>query len=88
MKTVLKHYILDHNDLTEFTQRFNISENSTKRLCEYLKYKGEVVNVTETYDVINEWLGFDFVIENDNLSINGYSFKGENVDKFLDNKLS
>lgn len=82
----LKHIQFDFNDESEFKERFGMTEQTAKNLCKYLKDKNKVVDMIETFDGGSGWRGFDFIIENKNLSLNGFCFSAGNVDKFLNGR--
>lgn len=79
----LKHIQFSSIDKKEFIKRFDIPEPLAERLCLYLADKKEVVDMKECYDPQSGWRGFDFCIGNKNLSLNGYRFRPNNVESFL-----
>jgi hypothetical protein len=79
----LKHIQFDFNDEIEFKERFGMTEQTCRNLCKYLKEKNKVVDMIETFDGRSAWRGFDFIIDNKNLSLNGFCFNTINVENFL-----
>ena len=81
----LKHIRFGFDDEKEFINRFNLSIITAKKLCNYLEKNNKVVDMTETYDPQSGWSGFNFIIGDQDLSVNGFCFSPERVDSFLIN---
>lgn len=80
----LKHWQYDANDKDHFAKDFTkIDEALAERLCNYLRIKGEVVDVIECFDGGSGWRGFDFNVSGINISVNGHCFSVVRLDKFL-----
>ncbi len=82
----LKNWEYDYNDSELFVRNFkSISTGLALRLCNYLKNENKIVNVNECYDAQSGWRGTHFIINNDDLSANGYCFSSHSLDTFLKN---
>lgn len=79
----LKHWHFDFNDSKEFIERFEISEEVSKVLCEYLKKTEQIVNVCEQYDPQSGWRGYSFTIGGTDLSLNGFCFSEKRLVDYL-----
>ncbi len=79
----LKQYTLDCTDKEYFIKEFNLSENVVNKLISYLQKHNKEVFIDETYDGQSGWKGFDFIIDKENISGNGYCFSESNLVKFL-----
>ena len=75
--------INSQHDEKEFINRFNLSIIIAKKLCNYLQKNNKVVDMTESYDPQSGWSGFNFIIGDQDLSVNGFCFSPERVDSFL-----
>lgn len=79
----LKQYTLDCNDKEYFVKEFNLSIQSAELLVSYLQKHNKEVFIYETYDGQSGWKGFNFIIDNENISGNGFCFSEKNLLQFL-----
>jgi hypothetical protein len=79
----LNHTQYDYNDYKELVKKFNIKPLIAEKLCTYMEHNHKVIDVKELYEPRSGWTGFDFFIDRENLSINGFNFSNDNIVKFL-----
>jgi hypothetical protein len=83
----LKHIQFNFEDEIHFIEKFKMSSLLAKKLCSYLKKKNTIIDFIETYDGQSSFKGFDFIIECQNLSLNGFCFNVKNVEDFLNDNV-
>lgn len=80
----LKSYELDHND-KEYFLKLKIDEVTINELINYLRINEKKVTISECYDGQSGYKGFHFIIDNIDLSGNGYCFNSEKLSNYLKN---
>jgi hypothetical protein len=80
--TNLRVYTLDASDAEAFA-KLGIKPETITRLQKYLSDKDSKVKVVETYDPASGWRGFEFWLDETDLSLNGYCFSEKRLDYHL-----
>lgn len=78
----LKTYELDHSDKEHFL-KLKIDDETANELINYLQLNNKAVTIRECYDSQSGWQGFHFIIDNNDLSLNGYCFSSKRLNNYL-----
>lgn len=75
-------------NLYEAKDWMRLSEELFQRLLEYMAKNKSTIVVKHEFDPQSFMQGYSFIIDGFNLSINGFCYKPENVESFLNSKAS
>lgn len=82
----LKKFELDGGDFDYFVNEFKIYFMIVRRLCEYLDKNEKTVIIDQVYNAGSGIFGFHFIVDNVDLSRNGFEFTQKELAKYLHKK--
>jgi len=80
----LEHIQYNHNDYELIKNRFELSDELSGKLCDFLEENDFKLDVIDTFDPQSLWQGFNFIINNVDISGNGFCFTAEKLSEFLE----
>ena len=80
--TGLKEIEYDGKDVEELKKRFKTID--VERLCNWLNFNNKTLLVKDCYDPQSGWTGQEFIINGEDLSVNGYCLNNDRAIKFIE----